>query len=77
MAKEQRGDRELLRTLGSEFRQWSEDIGDRADVALQALAARAKDAIDSAATAWTSEIDKRRTLFAERLSGTRVQRRGA
>lgn len=67
-------DRELLRALRDEFLIFSENIADKADVMLTALADRAKQAIDDASRQWTLEVDKRRVLFVERLSGTRLQR---
>ena len=67
-------DRALLTQLGQEFATFSEDIGAKADVMLNSLAARAKAAIDDALKAWTDHIDRRRDLFVGRLEKARVQR---
>lgn len=66
-------DRELLKTLGEEFRSFTESIAEKADVMLNSIAERAKAEIDKTAGAWFDNIEKRRALFIERLQKTRVQ----
>src|SRR5262249_4137600 len=66
-------DRQLLKTLGEEFREFIETIAAKADAMLGSLAERAKTEIDNYASAWFNNIEKRRALFLERLEKTRVQ----
>lgn len=67
-------DRELLKSLRDEFLTFSESIADKADAMLAGLADRAKATIDTALTAWTSEVEKRRALWIQHLDKTRIQR---
>lgn len=67
-------DRELLRTLGAEFHEFTDAIATRADNVLLGIAERARAEIDQAVTQWSATLEKRRALFLERLEKTRVQR---
>lgn len=66
-------DRQLLNTLGEEFREFVDAIAGKADATLGGIAERAKAEIDKTAAAWTDTVEKRRALFLERLQKTRVQ----
>jgi hypothetical protein len=67
-------DRELLKSVREELAGFKTYIADRADATLQSIADRAKAEIDAAGERWSADVEKRRALFIERLSGTRVQR---
>lgn len=67
-------DRELLADLRNDFATFSAEIGARADARLGSMVDRAKAAIDEAAERWTTELEKRRSLFLKWLGETRVQR---
>lgn len=67
-------DRELLKTVGEEFREFVDAIANKADTMLFSLAERAKVEIDRASAVWVENVEKRRALFLDRLNQVRVQK---
>ena len=67
-------DRELLKALGGDLREFVEAIATRADLMLNSIAERAKAEIDKASGEWIAGIDKRRALFLDHFGKTRLQK---
>jgi uncharacterized protein len=67
-------DRELLKTLAADFREFVDAIAARADLTLNSIASRAKAEIDKASAEWVAGVDKRRALFLEHLEKAKLQK---